>query len=701
MATAIPGIAGAALALLLLADPAAAVRAEGAPVILQRDVTFVSDAGESVLLAEGNYYVSVGQTPPLRVTPEYGEVGFSLAAVMGQHAEKLAEPYAESISGGEDEHHLILLLPDGRSIDATGSYSGVATRDAAPLDAKSVASYREEWAQWPPPGVRTRAELSPLAPHEGEETATWSEGFHRDVVIVKFREGAAIRVPEVVTRSGERPSLHLDDTLQGRMERAQRLQRAALTPQQVEADLAAVNRILGTESVEAWVPLVDRPERFMEAERYAAEQNTAHEHGDLGNAYAIKLREGADATAVANQLNQLASVEVAYHAPIPQDAQASSAATPDYQPSQGYLKPAPQGIDAEYAWTRPGGKGLGVWMFDIEGSWTLDHEDLPPRYAPLNGSGGQMEGNGQHGVAVLGEIIAKNDGRGVTGIAYEGRFNVASVNRRRNFLFIHWTTYNVAEAITAAASRLRRGDVILIEQHYPSGLNSGTCPAACGNCAQWGYVPMEYFVPEFIAIHNATGRGIHVVEAAGNGGMDLDHARYNRNFDRTKYDSRAIVVGASNADLRPACWSNFGSRVDAHAWGTRIMTLGHGHDPAAFVVVPGAAANDKKRWYQRSFGGTSGASPIVTGAVMAIVGAQKAAGQRLLTPAQMRSLLVATGTAQQTYQPPGSMPAQTRNIGPQPDLKRALDRQVPPAAGGGATGASGSGSGGSGSGSGS
>ena len=670
------------VALLLLANAAAALRPEGAPVILTRDVTFVTDAGETVLLTEGNYYVRVAQGPPLLVTPEYEERVFSLAAVLGQHTEKLAEPYAEAISGGEDAHHLILLLPDGRSIDATGSYSGVATRDASPLDAQSVASYREAWAQWPPPGVIERTTLDPLAPHEGEATATWSEGFHRNVVIVKFREGAAVRVPQVVTRSGERPNLSLDEALQGRMERAARLQRASLTPQQVAADLAVVNQILAGESVEAWVPMVDRPERFMEAERLSAEQRTSQETGDLGNTYAIKLRANADATAIANQLNALASVEVAYLAPIPQDAQASPAATPDFQPNQGYLKAAPQGIDANYAWTRPGGKGAGVWMFDVEGSWTLDHEDLPPRYAPLNGSGGRQEGDGQHGVAVLGEIIAKNDGKGVTGIAYEGKFNVASVNRARSFLMIEWTTYNVAEAITAAASKLRRGDVILIEQHYPSGKNSGTCPTACGNCSQWGYVPMEYFVPEFIAIHNATGKGIHVVEAAGNGGMDLDNARYGREFDRTKYDSRAIVVGASNANLAPACWSNFGGRVDVHAWGTSIMTLGHGNNAAAYVAVPGAAANDKKRWYQSSFGGTSGASPIVTGAVMAIVGAQKAASQRLLTPLEMRALLVATGTAQQAYAPPSGMAAETRNIGPQPDLRGALDRQVPPAASG-------------------
>jgi subtilisin family serine protease len=669
---------------VMSADAALALRPEGAPVILTRDVTFVTDTGETVLLPEGNYYVRVGEGPPLVVAPEFEDRAFSLAAVVGQHTEKLAEPFAEAIASGEDAHHLILLLPDGRSIDATGSYSGVATRDAAPLDPKSVASYREEWAQWPPPGVTERTALDPLPAPVPPGTAAWSEGFHRDLVVVKFKEGAAVRVPEVVTRSGERPTLGLDPTLQARMEREARLQRISLTPQQVEADLAAVNRILAGESIEAWIPLVDRPERFMEAERLAAERRSSSEHGDLGNAYAVKLRQGTDGAAIANQFNALASVETAYLAPIPQDADIPPP-TPDWQASQGYLKPAPQGIDAEYAWTRPGGKGLGVWIVDVEQGWQLDHEDLPPRYAHLNDAGGQQQGDGQHGVAVLGEIVAKADGHGVTGIAYEGKFNVAPVNRRRSsgawFWERTWTERNVAEAITVAASKLRRGDVILIEQHYPSGKNSGTCPAACGNCAQWGYVAMEYFLPEYIAMRLATARGIHVVEAAGNGGMNLDDPRYGQRFSRDFRDSETIMVGASDAALAPECWSNFGSRVDVHGWGRNIMTLGYGDQ-----AVTGAAATDKKQWYTRTFGGTSGASPIVTGAVMAIVGAQKAAGQTLLSPRQMRALLAATGTAQAAYSPPAGMAAETRNIGPMPNLKTALDRQVPPAGGGGGSG---------------
>src|SRR5205085_1910114 len=43
---------------------------------------------------------------------------------------------------------------------------------------------------------------------------------------------------------------------------------------------------------------------------------------------------------------------------------------------QGYLDPAPLGLDARYAWTLPGGRGENVRVCDIEYSWNLTHSDL-------------------------------------------------------------------------------------------------------------------------------------------------------------------------------------------------------------------------------------------------------------------------------------------------------------------------------------
>lgn len=52
--------------------------------------------------------------------------------------------------------------------------------------------------------------------------------------------------------------------------------------------------------------------------------------------------------------------------------------TPDLTGRQGYLKPAPEGVDAHWAWERPGGTGRGVTVIDVGGAWQLGHEGSPP-----------------------------------------------------------------------------------------------------------------------------------------------------------------------------------------------------------------------------------------------------------------------------------------------------------------------------------
>jgi hypothetical protein len=50
--------------------------------------------------------------------------------------------------------------------------------------------------------------------------------------------------------------------------------------------------------------------------------------------------------------------------------------TPDFSALQSYLGPAPTGIDSRHAWSRPGGRGTGVRIVDIESCWNFGHEDL-------------------------------------------------------------------------------------------------------------------------------------------------------------------------------------------------------------------------------------------------------------------------------------------------------------------------------------
>lgn len=333
--------------------------------------------------------------------------------------------------------------------------------------------------------------------------------------------------------------------------------------------------------------------------------------------------------------------------PAPGDGDACPIHTPRYDERQGYLAPAPGGVDAAAAWRHPGGAGDGVWFADVEGGWNLGHEDLAGvdhvhvAGRPIDDPSWQA-----HGTAVLGEVVGRDNGLGVTGLtpAVE-RVVTASI----------WRT-SVADAIFAAQRALRPGDVLLIELQ--------------GEGPRRRWLPVEYWNDAFEVIQHATSRGVIVIEAAGNGGEDLDHRAYGGAFDRARRDSGAILVGAG-APPRPGFtdrarldFSNHGGRVDVQGWGRRVATLDYG-DLQACADGRGPA---RTRHYTDEFSGTSSASPIVAGAAIALQGVRRAAGLAPLTPAAMRSLLVETGTPQVD----GPHGRATQHIGPRPDLARAV-----------------------------
>ena len=325
----------------------------------------------------------------------------------------------------------------------------------------------------------------------------------------------------------------------------------------------------------------------------------------------------------------------------------------DLESLQGYLDPAPGGMDVRYAWTLPGGRGENVIIVDIEVNWNLKHVDLAAATADLailvRGPDPQPEMNVNHGAAVLGELVAGADGVGVTGIANRARLGLVSPVSDDN-------VERVADAITRAARNLQPGDVILIESQTFTGPHFNPLTGA-------GLAPIEYEIPVFDAIQAPTSRGIVVVEPAANGSDNLDHPDYRGAFDRGARDSGAILVGAGKPpagfgkgpDRARTDESNFGSRVDVQGWGRGVTTCGFGD------LNPDEGENN---WYTDKFGATSGAGAMVAGAAAVIQSIVKARGMDPLSPAQLRRLLTATGT------PQAGDPSE--NIGPRPDIRAAI-----------------------------
>lgn len=341
--------------------------------------------------------------------------------------------------------------------------------------------------------------------------------------------------------------------------------------------------------------------------------------------------------------------------------------TPDFSGRQGYLDAAPGGVDARYAWTWPGGGGGGVRIIDCEHNWHFDHEDLTANQGGI--LVGTSTANQDHGTAVLGEISGDRNTIGITGICPDAVVSGAS-----------WTTGSSGAAIRGAADRLGAGDIILLEGHRPGPRNNYATRSD-----QMGYIALEWWPDDFDAIRYAVSRGIVVVEAAGNGAENLDDALYSTRpagfpaswtnpFNRSNRDSGAIMVGAGapppgthgltwGADRSRLSFSNYGALIDAQGWGSGVTSTGYGD-------LQGGG--DERLWYTDTFGGTSSASPIVTGVLGCLQGALRAAAKPAMTPATARAWLRATGSPQQDE--PGR-PA-TQRIGNRPDLRALIAAHV-------------------------
>lgn len=329
----------------------------------------------------------------------------------------------------------------------------------------------------------------------------------------------------------------------------------------------------------------------------------------------------------------------------------------NYVGNQTYLDNS-YGINANQVYSAYNNRGAGVKIVDIEGAFNSNHADLP---AVSLVSGTQMYtgfGN-DHGTAVLGQLVSKNNGWGTTGIASASTALFAGVNDVSGY-------FNIANAVARAVTATQPGDVILLEQQIagPYYVQNST-----GN--QYGLVPVEYDKAIYDQIKIAVGNKRIVVEAAGNGSQNLDdpqNARGNQNhypFSAAN-NSGAIIVGAgcsapsgSSTARSRLNFSNYGYRVDVQAFGENVWTTGYGHAYNAEGV---------NYQYTHTFGGTSSASPIVSGACLLVQSMYKSQfSGNTLSGVQMRTLLVNTGKPQQSGQFPVS-----QKIGPMPNAYAAI-----------------------------
>jgi serine protease len=485
-------------------------------------------------------------------------------------------------------------------------------------------------------------QLKPRKPHQKPKSLRFDPNIHSGALIVKFVEGSNVSVANGQFVSSNK-----------------------------EVNLTPINDLIAKSGISFTIePVFTRPADELRAEKLCGERRSGEELADLTTYFAI-FQSGERNIDLAQM-----SVDIVFSRLIESELietlQLGSRPTPaprsDIAPAtlsciakQTYSLPAtanPPGIDAQYAWTIPGGKGQNVKFVDVENGWATTHEDLnDPTLidvrAPLSAFGSAFAASAtDHGTSVLGVVIGDGtNGIGIEGIASAAQYGIHSVLGRPSY------EDGIANAINTGSAALTKGDVLLIEAQI-----SGAAPSNQGGS-------FSYLFPEdsdivFNAVESAIkSRGIVVVETAGNGAVFLGHPDLNGkhlpghpNFR----DSGAIVVGSRRLDGFSRNDSTFGERVDTSAWGEAVFTIsdtvgviGTSCDPTATLLTNQRYTND--------FAGTSSAGAIIAGAAASLQVIQKARGGAPMSSTNIRALFRLFGTAQST--------PDFRQIGKMPDLR--------------------------------
>ncbi|WP_343482924.1 hypothetical protein [Enterobacter cloacae] len=206
----------------------------------------------------------------------------------------------------------------------------------------------------------------------------------------------------------------------------------------------------------------------------------------------------------------------------------TSAAVPDFRNKQDYLK-APDvkragyymgGVNRDSVDRYAGSAGEGVTIISAEiDAWNTSHANLPPM--SLSSGKTTYVANNDHDTASVGIMAAKDMGTGIRGLAWKSRMGYAA-SASNNL-------YNLIP-------QLKAGDVVQIGIQVAGGYPSG-CQKDC-------WVAMESQTAYYDIIKALTDKGVHVIEAAGNGNINMDSPGFRGEYDVNVRDSGAILAGA-------------------------------------------------------------------------------------------------------------------------------------------------------------
>lgn len=113
---------------------------------LERPVHFTAADDNDLLVEPGKYEVEAGEEDQIWLIATQSREAFHLKALPSTHEEIVDEPHLVSTSDQEGRFDVVLLLPDGNSLNAVGSYSGIQSRGMLfkPLSRASLGRARQQ-----------------------------------------------------------------------------------------------------------------------------------------------------------------------------------------------------------------------------------------------------------------------------------------------------------------------------------------------------------------------------------------------------------------------------------------------------------------------------------------------------------------------------------------------------------------------------